>query len=636
MEDIAVLLILTLKNISLFFLQTAGLRRYLSEGLMQPFYLKGRRDLKDKTHLLLTEVDELKARIHELETLLRDLNVNKERLPLELSREILDLVGAFPFGKKDHSYNLSIFVPYIPPKQTALYMTRLCYLKVEDNTRQSGISSDYFFSNFFDPIYDSLSVSQSLESIHPHKLAVFFAMLSTGGFTKVEDANILGIARVCESMSRAALSFLPLTSQSNICCATVQGLYFVLRLSLLENGDGGIPEEAWILLSIITRLIFQLQLRESNLLEKSGKPTLTFNLGDVLDLDNDTSMVERTEDDRDAARKIFWEIVICDSWSTLIFNRPPNFALDRINCPYPRSSVCSVSRNNSEGLDWKYRFAHCVSLIFLHVESHPYPPPYSTVLDGDRIIRTFFVPSYAAGVSGRDESFSWSSDADMALRQSTPLATVHLNLIFLHKIFLKEAILLNPDDPFSTPYRYSVDSVIRSASSILSIVASLYSKHSHLDNISWCKMSDTLLACNTLVDLVVQTPRSSIASPIMCILNSMVETYEKVAAELNSACLRQLVATVSPFRERALNAIAHDQLNEAEPRNAPCCGNSSGSSSYPAVNHWARVSDTPRDRGSEGVRPISEFSNWMNLVGEEWGWTPYNVENEGLRHHYEY
>lgn len=47
-------------------------------------------------------------------------------------------------------------------------------------------------------------------------------------------------------------------------------------------------------------------------------------------------------------------------------------------------------------------------------------------------------------------------------------------LVFLHQIFLTEALRLNPDDPYSMPYRYSVEAVMRCSARILRGLSSMY------------------------------------------------------------------------------------------------------------------------------------------------------------------
>src|SRR5436190_24282646 len=92
-------------------------------------------------------------------------------------------------------------------------------------TRTPALSSADYFSSIFEPIYNSSENKPSLKSIHPPKLAVFFATLALSGMNDVEEPDIIELARSYTPVAQAALSFLPLTIQTNLCCATLQGLF---------------------------------------------------------------------------------------------------------------------------------------------------------------------------------------------------------------------------------------------------------------------------------------------------------------------------------------------------------------------------------------------------------------------------
>ncbi|PPQ75960.1 hypothetical protein CVT24_000146 [Panaeolus cyanescens] len=254
-------------------------------GTMPP--VKGDIALKAKAQKLTAEVDMLKSRIGELEAMLatgqqgvprRSLfaasNTNpasaKERRGMTMipSNDIRDLLGAFPFGKKDHSYSISMFEPYMPTKRNAFHMSRLYYTRANFKcvstssnllppanqtyrSRTNIVASDEFYSTILDVIYGG-GEAPSLANIHPHKLSIFFATLSLGGLCD-EDSIIQELASMYDPVARAALSFCPLTTGA--CRATVQGILLITRL--LHNQEVGVSEECWLLNGINNRLVHQ-------------------------------------------------------------------------------------------------------------------------------------------------------------------------------------------------------------------------------------------------------------------------------------------------------------------------------------------------------------------------------------------
>ncbi|KAF9053138.1 hypothetical protein BJ165DRAFT_1400479 [Panaeolus papilionaceus] len=429
------------------------------EGLMQPFYLKGRRDLKDKTYRLSTEINELKARINQLEA------------ELEISH-----------------------------KPTALYMTRLYYLKL--NAKTGSVTRDDFFSTIFDPIYNHHANSASLERIYPHRLAIFYATLALGG----------GISHH--------------------------------RLLLVEDVETGISEEAWMLLSMLTCLVFQ-----------------------------------RTEQEREAAQRIFWEIVTWEAW-----------AVDTCAAYLARP----LKRSHASGVP-------CAQLCSKS-------------------------PAYDGG------DFPWAASLDEGVQQYMIVVIMNLSLVFLHQIFLTEALRLNPDDPYSTPYRYSVGAVMRCSARILRGLSSMYFTYTcQMAKLSSTISTSMLLGCNALANLAMRNPRSSVVPPAMWFLNSAIGLYETVARHNDADSPSNLLL----LREKVLNVITAS-IHQPQPHSILPHGNLHDPATwtnFSALRRLDAVVDSldVQVEASDGTGSPYEFSTWMDMINHEWGWSNFNVENNASK-----
>jgi hypothetical protein len=114
--------------------------------------------------------------------------------------------------------------------------------------RYDPIARHDFVTNILDPIYGP-SGHANMDSIHSHRLSVFFILLASGiKFDTLPSAALL--AEQYYSLARAALSLDPIGQE--VTCATVQAIFMMIRF--IYDSDRASSETRWLLTGLCTRV----------------------------------------------------------------------------------------------------------------------------------------------------------------------------------------------------------------------------------------------------------------------------------------------------------------------------------------------------------------------------------------------
>ena len=133
----------------------------------------------------------------------------------------------------------------------SLRSTSTPYVKSEPClSRINPITRRDFRTDIYDRIYGYNEVP-NLDYIHPHKLAVFFGVLSLG-VRRIDAADTIQSERY-HALSCAALSLAPLISEAM--CATIQALY--IANAFLYTTVRVASEECWLLVGLCGRLSYR-------------------------------------------------------------------------------------------------------------------------------------------------------------------------------------------------------------------------------------------------------------------------------------------------------------------------------------------------------------------------------------------
>jgi hypothetical protein len=101
-----------------------------------------------------------------------------------------------------------------------------------------------------DPIYGTTSIP-CLNTIHSHKLSVFFIVLANGAlYDEASGERALWLAARYYHLARAALSLDPMLTDATV--ATCEALFMMIRF--LFNSDRSANEERWLVTGLAARV----------------------------------------------------------------------------------------------------------------------------------------------------------------------------------------------------------------------------------------------------------------------------------------------------------------------------------------------------------------------------------------------
>ncbi|KAK2463713.1 hypothetical protein APHAL10511_004464 [Amanita phalloides] len=415
--------------------------------------------------------------------------------PLHLPPEITELMNSFPFGLKDCHYSKYIFVPHIPPCERALEIIDIYYTHV--SWMYSPIDREDLMISTINHIYSAMTCGE-LETVHSHRLSVFFIILANG-FLYDASPTALGCARQYQALARAAISFDSLTQE--VTCATVQAFFLMLRFAY--NSDRRTNEERWLLTGLTARL------------------------SQVIGLQRDSEGWNLDPEEVQRRRRLFWELFTWDSWTAIVNGRPPALSIQYADCRFPEDLDPSMKPNGESELGWhawKFRYAMaCLAATVQYIFSTR-APPYVALLELDKMIRRFAVPAHLH--SGR-ESESWSLNPSRAMQQYCALCMQESNLLYIHRSYFAQAIRQDSQNPLTHLYAPSVLATYRSARRLISALRGVYALHPQVTGQVWFFWSGVYSACIVLGALVVESPRCSLARDAIRELDLALPFYEE-------------------------------------------------------------------------------------------------------------
>ncbi|KAJ8586898.1 hypothetical protein M405DRAFT_874860 [Rhizopogon salebrosus TDB-379] len=452
---------------------------------------------------------------------------------LGLPFEIIDLCNAYPFGLRDSQYTKYLFLPFLPPRERALQLTDLYYQNVA--WMFDPIIRDDFMTNILTPLYGHTG-SPNINNIHSHRLSVFFILLASGAL--YEQSSSSGVmAEQYHALSRAALSLDPIHQDAT--CATVQALFMATRHIYLT--DCANNEGRWLLMGVVGRVA---QLRDS-----AG-----WGLG---------------HEETQRRRILFWEVYTCDAWTSIGNGRPPALSINHTDCWFPEDldPVTKASGVVEIGWHlWKFRYsASCLGISLQHV-FNKHVRSYSSLLELDRKIRKFSLPSHLQSpMEASEAGRAWSLEARRAMQQYSALCDREGNLLYIHRSWSAQAIREAPANPLQHKYAPSVLAVYRSACRLISSLGGLYQVHPHPTSREWFFWSGFFAACNALGALVADSPRCSLASNALQELDRAMTLYEQGSRPCRPPAT---MLVLRRLRERAIgsfNAAQRDIEQTSQP-----------------------------------------------------------------------
>ncbi|KAG0709249.1 fungal-specific transcription factor domain-containing protein [Suillus ampliporus] len=459
-------------------------------------------------------------------------NVPTDPKYLGLPFEIIDLCNAYPFGLRDSQYTKFLFLPFLPPRERALQLTELYYQNVA--WLNDPIIRDDFMTNILTPLYGHTG-SPNIDSIHSHRLSVFFILLASGVLYDESPSSAV-LAEQYHALSRAALSLDPIHQDAT--CATVQAL--VMTFTHIYHSDRTNNEARWLLMGVAARVAQLIGLQRDN----AG-----WGLG--------YEEVQRR-------RILFWEIYTCDAWTSIVNGRPPALSINHTDCRFPEDLDPMIKPSGAVEMGWhvwKFRYsASCLGISVQHV-FNTRAPSYSALLELDRKIRKFDLPSHLQSpMEASEAGRAWSSEAPRAMQQYCALCEREANLLYIHRSWFVQAIREAPVNPLQHKYAPSVLAVYRSACRLISSLKGLYRVHPHPTNRTWFFWSPIFSSCIVLGAIVLDSPQCTLASNALQELEQGMLLYEQGSLPCRPPAT---MLVLHKLRERAISSFNAAQVEAA-------------------------------------------------------------------------
>lgn len=443
---------------------------------------------------------------------------------LGLPFEIVDLCNAYPFGLRDSQYTKFLFSPFLPSRERALQLMELYYRNAA--WMFDPIVREDFVTNVLTPLYGHTG-SANVNNIHSHRLSVFFIVLASGVLYE-QSASSGVIAEQYHALSRAALSLDPIYQDAT--CATVQALF--MAFGHIYQSDRTNNEGRWLLMGVVVRVAQLIGLQRDN----AG-----WGLG---------------QEEIQRRRVLFWELYTVDAWTSILNGRPPALSINHTDCWFPEDLDPTIKPSGAVEMgwhNWKVRYsASCLGISVQHV-FNTRVPSYSALLELDRKIRKFNLPSHLQSpMEASEAGRAWSPEAPRAMQQYAALCYREANLMYIHRSWFVQAIREAPVNPLQHKYAPSVLAVYRSACRLISSLNGLYRVHSQPTDRTWFFWSAIFSACIVLGAIVVDSPQCTLASNALQELDQGMILYEEGSLPCRPPAT---MLVLHKLRERAFTSL---------------------------------------------------------------------------------
>ncbi|KZP04663.1 hypothetical protein FIBSPDRAFT_1054535 [Athelia psychrophila] len=272
-------------------------------------------------------------------------------------------------------------------------------------------------------------------------------------------------------------------------------------------------------------------------------------------------------DEQTAQRRsrIFWQLFTHDTWVSFSFGRPPSLNASFIDCALPKDE--DEYTNNQGGKElgfhsWTWQYARLLHNVMTTAFGAKVPP-YTMVLDLDRKIRDFPVPSYLQ--PNCNELEMPSPTQELIIQRFIVLSSKEATLLNLHRTYFAQALREQPHDLLRHRYGPSVMATYRSAWRLIEGLKSptrrtpgLIARH----NIAW---SNALSAAIVMCLMVTRAPSSNLATSCMEELVTVEGLFTAASPSCRAAA--NLLESIKRLRIKGQEAL--DQSHSSDPLLTP-------------------------------------------------------------------
>ncbi|KAG9308956.1 hypothetical protein JVU11DRAFT_11258 [Chiua virens] len=351
--------------------------------------------------------------------------IQKSRLPARvINASILD----HDFCPVDNELR-ELVMRHLPPLSEAL---RLCEIYLDwGKTLWNPLS----YHELVDEIVGSVYRADSYESIPgPHALSLVFSIFALASLFDLSRPAYSIEAYEYYILSRVSLEFSsPCATATLQTALTMQNTLQWLDLSDLEMD----PSRTYIFAGLSVKIAYRMGLHLHS---------ARFQL--------ERSVVQKRS-------TLFWQMFFLDTVLSFFAGRPPNVSLDWIDAPYPDDEF--LVKNDKGELEmswrsWSWRFSKLLHEVLVAAFGAKIPT-YNTILELDRRIRDFPIPSHLQLHSVTDTR----GGPQLILQRLLVLTMKESVLLNIHRRYFSQALQDSPTDLLKHRYGPSVMAMYRSA-----------------------------------------------------------------------------------------------------------------------------------------------------------------------------
>ncbi|KAF8650271.1 hypothetical protein AX16_005325 [Volvariella volvacea WC 439] len=270
-----------------------------------------------------------------------------------------------------------------------------------------------------------------------HALALIFIIFALGALFDPHREPYSASAHEYYRLARTTLNLAPPVTETTL--ASIQTLIHMAQFLDLSDPESRGSNIAWTYIGHAVRL------------------------GHSIGLHINAKRWGLDEENVQRRSRVFWPLVVLDSWTSFGFGRPPSISLPYVDCAYPQDPDPVVNANGQKEMGyeaWTWRFTSLLQSVMASAFGAKHPP-YATIIDLDRQIRDSYVPEHLRPVC--DGGMVPPRDHILVMQRWIVLSAKEWMLLNLHRAYFAHALQEAPNRLDQHKYYPSVIAIYRSA-----------------------------------------------------------------------------------------------------------------------------------------------------------------------------
>ncbi|KAJ7053870.1 fungal-specific transcription factor domain-containing protein [Mycena amicta] len=516
-----------------------------------------------------------------------------------LPKRITDL--SFPDCEVADSELAREVFQFLPPLSEAI---RLCDTYLEHG---GYLPFTLQRKELLDDVLDAVYRAGSFATMRTHhSLSLMFSVFAIAALLDPQKPAYSVEAQEFFYLARASLALSSPVRETTL--AAVQALLHMAQYVDLSDweGDTASTNAAWLYLGTAVRLSFGLGLHLNS------------------------SRWKLSEEASQRRSRVFWQLFINDTWMSFSLGRPTTISPAHIDSPCPTDPPEVTAEDHGKGLSF-FAWTCKYSMLMHNVVSSAFstkPPAYNTILELDRKIRDFFIPTDLRPICGVENP---PPPNYIYMQRFLVLQMKEATLLNLHRAYFVQALTEKPDDLASHRFIPSVMAAYRSAWRLIRGLVILWRDNPHLLTRMGSVWSPALSAGIVMCMLLVRSPTSKMASSSLEELDALAQLFQDASGTCRFAAqMLQPVLLLHRKAQQAVDAsVPHlypndpcsvtpadlDRLGGRTHLIAATSDTSSTSGSSPSPSIGSRGTSSTRD----SPRDIANFSDVVASSGSSIG-----------------